>query len=403
MGEKFKYVGKGTGGSGMNVLMIGLDSTLAMDKEKVIGDSQERHILYGKHISKLFIIVPSKKEQRLTVKRLSNNVIVYPTSSRRFLFVWDAYKICKRLCEENKIDVITTQDPLLTGLVGYLLKRKFNIPLNVQLHGNYLNDEFWLGESKLNYFLNFLGNFIVKRADSIRAVSKKVEKNIMLKVNISAEKLITFPVFINIDKFINSQKVNPRERFLEFENIILFVGALSKTKDVEALLIAAKNILNKYPKTLFLIVGDGQVRKELEELAQELKIEQNVKFEGAVSYENIPDYYLTCDLLILPSKHEGWGRVVIEALACGKPIIVSDACGVSELVISGECGLVFQVDRPDILAEKIIYLLDDPKLREEMGAKGRGYVIETQDIKKNAHKYRELYEKTVELAKRKKI
>ena len=401
MGEEPEHIGEGTGGSGVNVLMIGTDSTLAMDKDKVIGDSQERHILYGNYLSRLFIVVLSKKEQKLTVKGLSDNVTVYPTSSRRFLFVWDAYRIGKRLCRENKIDVITTQDPLLTGLIGYLLKRKYDIPLNVQLHGDYLNNRFWLEESKLNYLFNITGNFIIKRADSIRVVSDSIREKLVKQLSIAGEITFVLPVFTDISRFMKDlPRIDLQDRYSRFRNIILFVGALSKTKNVDLLLRAATDVVKKHPDTLFLIAGKGKEEKRLKELVANLGLEQNIKFEGDIPYEDIPSYYHSCDFLVLPSKHEGWGRVVIEALASEKPVITSDACGVSDLVINVECGFVFPVDRPDILAEKITHLLSDRELSRQMGERGRTYVMENLDIKKNAYKYRELYEKTIELAKR---
>lgn len=384
----------------LNVLMISADSTLAMDKDKVIGDSQDRHILYGRYLSKLFIVVRSRKDQNRKMRKLSDNVVVYPTGSRKTLsFIWDAHRISKRICRGNKIDVITTQDPLFTGLVGYMLSRKFKIPLNVQLHGNYLNNEFWLKESKLNFLFNILGNYIAKRADSIRVVADRIGNGLASRLNIPPEKFTTLPVFTDIDKFVNSQKVNLREKYLEFENFILFVGRLTPTKNIEVLLIAARKVLDKCPKTLFLIAGNGKMREEWERFACQLEIEQNVSFEGTVSHENIPSYYQSCDLLVLPSKHEGWPRVVTEALACRKPVIVSDACAISEFVINGECGFTFQSHNPQILAEQIIYLLQNPQVRNEMGKKGRECVKETMDINKNAYKNAELYRKTIELAR----
>ncbi|MFC1962407.1 glycosyltransferase family 4 protein [Chloroflexota bacterium] len=379
--------------------MVSLDSTLVMgSKDKVGGDTQDRHILYGKYLTNLSIVVYSKKEQKLIKKRLSDNVVVYPTSSRKGLFLRDAYKISENICRENKIDVITTQDPLLTGLVGYLLKRKYDIPFNVQLHGNYLNNQYWLGQSKLNYPLNMLGNFVVNKADTIRVVSDEVRRNLVIKSKFPSEKLIVFPVFVSIRKFAGPQSINHSERFSGFENTILFVGRLSEEKNVESLLLAARKVLDRYPKTLFLIVGDGQMRQKLEKFARELKVEPNVRFEGAISYENIPSYYQYCDLLVLPSKHEGWGRVVIEALSCGKPVVVSDTCGVSEFVAEAKGGFVFPVDNHEIQSEQLLHLLQNSELRTIMGERGKERVMETMDINQNAHKYVELFRKTIELA-----
>ena len=87
----------------MNLLMISGDTTLAMDKEKVIGNSQDRHILYGRYLSNLFIVLISPKRMGLKTKRLSENVVVYPTSSRKFLFLWDAYRIAKKICQSNAL------------------------------------------------------------------------------------------------------------------------------------------------------------------------------------------------------------------------------------------------------------------------------------------------------------
>ena len=382
----------------MNVLMISLDPTLAMDGESVVEDSRERHILYGKYLSHLFIVVRAGKGEK--ARRLSDNVTVYPAASGSLCFVWDAYRISKRISRENKIDIITTQDPLLTGIVGYLMKKRYNIPLNIQLHGNYLNNIIWLKQSKLNYLLNMAGNYIVKKADSIRVVAEEIGQRLASKLNMPAEKFITLPVPTDIGRFINSsQNESFKEEIVEFENVILFVGRLSKEKNVEALLVAAKKVLLRYPKALFLIVGDGPMREDLQKLAQRMEIGKNTRFEGSVSYKNIPGYYHSCDILVLPSKHEGWGRVAIEGLACGKVVIVSDVCGVAELITEQELGFTFPPDRPDVLAQKIIYLLDNPKIGGDMGERGKEYVKEALDIHKNVFKYTELYQKTMELAR----
>jgi glycosyltransferase involved in cell wall biosynthesis len=174
---------------------------------------------------------------------------------------------------------------------------------------------------------------------------------------------------------------------------VLYVGALSKTKNVRVLLESASLVIKDFPKTLFLIVGEGKEKEELLKLAKGLG--GNVRFEGEIAHQEIGKYYHACDILVLPSLHEGWGRVVIESLGFGKPVIVSEACGVSELVANLGCGFIFPANRPDVLAEKICLLLKDPGLRKEMGKKGKRYVLNNLDIKKNAHMYRKLLEETL--------
>ncbi len=404
MGEKLEYVGEGTGGDNMNVLMIGTDSTLAMDKDKVIGDSQDRHIMYGKYLSKIFIVVLSKKEQELTVKRLSDNVIVYPTSSRRFFSVLDAYKIAKKICRENKIEVVTVQGPFLIALVGYMLKKRVGIPLNVQLHGGEcLDNRFWLMESKIHYFLNALGKFIVKRADSIRAISKRLESYLIKDLEISPERIINFPISIDVTSFLKKgQEEDISTTFSAYDNIILFVGNLIKQKNADLLLKAAPIVLEKFPSTLFLIVGEGPDRAKLENLTNRLNIKDNVIFEGKVANNMLPSYYHLCTMFVFPSNYEGWGRVAIEALACGKPVITTDVGCANEAVIDGKNGYVVPLNSPDTIAQRIIYLLENPQIRQRMGQAGLEYVQETQNREKDGQKWVELCHKTVELALRRK-
>ncbi len=381
----------------MNVLMISLDSTLAMDKDKVISDSQDRHILYGKYLTNVFIVVYSKKEQILTTKRLSDNVVVYPTSSRKGFFAWDAYQISKKICRENKIDVITVQNPFLVGLVGYILKRRLGIPLNVQLHGGEcLDNVFWLKESKFNYLLNVLGKFIVKRADSIRAISQKLENYLVLDLKLSPKKIINFPISMDVDLFLKmDQQVDMRAKFPTFNNIVLFVGRLIKQKYAGLLLKAAPIVLEKFPSTLFLLVGDGAERRKLEHLARKLNIKDNVVFEGKVTNDMLTSYYHSCTIFVFPSNYEGWGRVAIEALACGKPVIMTDVGCAGEAVVDGKTGYIVPVSSTDILAQRIIYLLANPQIGQIMGEAGLQYVRETQDREKDGEKWAELCNKTV--------
>lgn len=397
MGEEPKYTREGTGGSDMKVLMISLDSTLAMDKEKVMGDTQDRHILYGKYLSKLFIIVLSKKGQKLTVKRLSDNVIVYPTSSRRFLSLWDAYRIAKNICRENKIDVITTQDVFFTGVTGYLLKRKYDIPLNVQFHADFLDNKYWIKESILNYILNVIGKFIVKRANSVRVVSSTIEQKI-IKFDIKKNEIINIPTGggININKFMDKDGNKIRNKYLtnKYDRLILFIGRISKQKNLPNLLNAIYEVIKKHPNALFLIAGDGIEKSSLMKMSEELKIGNNVIFVGSVPYEEIPYYYAACDLFVLPSNYEGTARVLEEAAASGRPIVTTNVSGASDVVINGVTGYIVEPENPNKLAEKILKVIDDRELAKGMGKKGQKYVFEKYDRSKNVYEIIDMWRRT---------
>jgi glycosyltransferase involved in cell wall biosynthesis len=372
----------------MNVLMIGLDRTLATDKEGIVGDSQKRHILYGKQLSNLFIIVPFKN--KIKEKKLSDNVFVYPINSGNLLsFALRAYRFSKNIFRKNKIDIITTQDPFFTGVVGYFLRKRYKVPLIVQLHSDFLNNKYWLMESKLNYLLNIIGKFVVKKADGIRVVSKSIKEH-LINLGISPEKIFIIPIFTDTEKFIKSD-LTVRKKYSAYKNIVLFVGRLMPVKNLSMLLNAVPLILTKHPQTLFLIVGEGSEKARLEMLVNELNIGSNVIFEGNVSYDRLADYYASCDIFVLPSNYEGWGRVVIEALASGKPVIMTDVGCANDIVINGENGFVIKRNDHFLLAQKIIYLIENPLLRKKMGENGRKLVTQKLDVKKNTYKFTEMY------------
>ena len=121
----------------MNILMISLDKGLLGKGQ--LGDVVERHIEYGKNVESLDIIVFAKHgHENFT---LSTNVKAYPTNSRKkFFYPFDALRIAKTLFQKKKCDLIVTQDPFLTGFVGYKLKKNFGAKLLVHMHGDFFNN-----------------------------------------------------------------------------------------------------------------------------------------------------------------------------------------------------------------------------------------------------------------------
>lgn len=111
---------------------------------------------------------------------------------------------------------------------------------------------------------------------------------------------------------------------------VLFVGRLLPIKNLETLLAAFPALVASVPGVRLTIVGDGISRRGLEALARRLRIRDGVTFEGAQSQDALPLYYNAADLLVLPSHYESFGQVVLEALACGCPVLVSD--GVTEVM-----------------------------------------------------------------------
>ena len=159
--------------------------------------------------------------------------------------------------------------------------------------------------------------------------------------------------------------------------VVLFVGALDRAHHYRRvdLLMEAVQRLQKSDVYL-LLVGDGDMRATYEEISQKLGIASHTRFVGKVANEALSGAYNAADIVVLPSQlQESFGMVLIEAMACGKPVITSDIPGVRSVVRDGIDGLLVQPGDPADLVAKLEILLKDPDRRQAMGAKGRQKVL----------------------------
>jgi len=139
------------------------------------------------------------------------------------------------------------------------------------------------------------------------------------------------------------------------------VGRLTKQKNYSVLLQAMKLVLNRIPQTTLFLIGDGELRSELEQEAKALGIENQVVFLGRRSdvFEQIRQW----DLFVLPSLWEGLAAVVIESMACGTPVVATDIPGMRELIEPGQSGWLVNAGDALNLAETILEALQNPELR----------------------------------------
>lgn len=144
---------------------------------------------------------------------------------------------------------------------------------------------------------------------------------------------------------------------------ICYVGRLASVKGVDVLYDAARRVKQKYPKAKFVMVGDGDIRTKL----------SNVEFIGF--QENVIDELLTSDIFVMPSFSEGLPSAVVEAMACGLPVVASDIPGgMKVLVNNGFTGLTFKKGDANDLAEKLELLIGSAELRKTMGYNARLFV-----------------------------
>jgi len=170
---------------------------------------------------------------------------------------------------------------------------------------------------------------------------------------------------------INHELCYPRPELKAPVPTIGYLGRLKRYKCIDHLLSAFAAIAEHVPKARLLIVGEGDARAGLEQLAGKMGIADKVTFTGEVSEERKAELLNSMWVMVNPSVKEGWGITVLEASACGVPVIAADSPGLRDAVVDGRTGVLYPWGRMDLLAEKVSKLLTDAQLRERLGRGGQ--------------------------------
>lgn len=380
----------------MNVLGIGLDYLMLKD-DMVRGDVRERQFDYAKCLKSLHLIVYSPKELDLKLQEWTNNLWVYPTNSKnKASFVFDALRIASEICKTKKIDVITTEDPFMTGLVGYLLKRKFRIPLNMQAHNDFCDNKYWMNIRKVNWVFNNLGKFNLRRADTIRVGTKYEKNKLTKKINLDQNKIFVIPVNADLSRFKNIDGEAIRNKLLKgkFNKILLFTGRLVQQKDIPTLFKAFRIVRDKIPSVLLTIIGSGAQEEMLRRLTNDLGINDNVIFTGSIEHNKISEYLAACDVYTISSIFEGTCIAMVEAMAAEKPVVATKFAGAHDLIRDGDTG--YAVDQGDShrFANRVLHLLDNSEEAKRMGQKASVFIQERFANNKNIDEMIRLWEQT---------
>ena len=367
----------------MRVISIGTDRKLFEGDSAVL----KRHIEYARLVDEFHLVVFTRKDDEFKKQQIAPNVWLYPTNSRaRSLYVFDAIKIVWGIIGDDKKGwLVTTQDAFEVGLVGFMLRATKKIPLHLQFHTDVFNDR-WIKEGVLNRIRYIIMRFIIPFANGFRVVSKRVEQD-LIKRNVLPERITRIPVYSDINMFKDGQK----DYGLKNKKV-LYVGRFTKEKNLSLLIRAFASVRKKVSGAKLVLVGDGPLRSSLAMLCRELGIDEHVEF---VPWTNdLVPYYKTASVFVLPSYYEGWGCVVIESLAAGTPVVMTDVGCAGEIMRDGMEGFVVRHDDEQQLAEKIVLMLVNEKLCNDMGKRGKERVARSLSKEETLR----LYKKSWELA-----
>ena len=320
-----------------------------------------------------------------------------------------AFQKLKKIIKEYRPDIVHTH-AAKPGVLGRLAASALKVPVVVHTyHGHVFHSYF--GKIKTNVFIN-IERAMAKRSDKLIAISPEQKRELTDKYKIAGNsKFQIIPLGFELDLFkenVEEKRSRFRSEFriLDDEIAIGIIGRLVPVKNHGLFLESISKVLKNTKKRVkVFIIGDGETRSEIEQLAHKLEISFNVV--GA-NVDNTKTLTFTSwrtdidvinaglDIICLSSLNEGTPVSLIEAQAAGKPIVATKVGGVEDIVIEGETALLSEIDDKDRFFSNLLLLVEDESLRKKMSEKGNEFVMERFSVQRLANDFRKLYYELLE-------
>jgi glycosyltransferase involved in cell wall biosynthesis len=241
---------------------------------------------------------------------------------------------------------------------------------------------------------------IAAHADHVLVITEAL-KSILVEADLPAEKISLLPNAVDPALFTNiaRDEALAAEHALDaFDLAIVYAGTLTNYEGLDDLIQAIGLLRGRGVKVKFLLVGEGPFRSRLQDLVRAQALESHVTFVGRVSPDQVPRFNALADLMIFPRKNYKVCNVVsplkpFEAMAMGKPVILSNLVVSREIVKDGVTGLLCEPENPSALADAIEQLARDPKRRAELGSRAQEWVIRERTWEANAARLRSIHER----------
>ncbi len=300
------------------------------------------------------------------------------------MYTWKSYRFAKKLLRAEKYDVIQAFFTVPCGLVAWKLHRECTVPYIVSLRGSDVpgySDRF----SFLYPIVRVFARAIWRNAKAVISNSQGLKD---LALESSSQQAISI-----IPNGVDTKHFSPREekKSQEGKGLRLTLGA-SRVTDRKGInyLIEALYLLRDECAFSLTIIGEGNAKERLEQLVRERELQSHIDFVGRIPREETLRYYREADIFVLPSLNEGMSNAMLEALACGLPIVTTQTGGAQELVYEGVNGLLVKQRDAEDVARALRILANDADLRLRMGAASRA-LAESMSWERVASQYMETY------------
>ena len=292
-----------------------------------------------------------------------------------------------KLMKKEKIDLVQTT-LFYADVIGAYAAKLAKVPIVIS----------WEAVTQPYKYKHLLAyNLAARKINVIVAVSNAIRRQVINERKVKADNVITIRYGVDLNKFSIKSSSNGVKRSdigVDKDDIVLgTVARFTEQKGHAYLIDAAVRIINSFPSAKFVFVGDGPLRGDLEYQIDKLGIKEHFKLLGFRN--DIKELLNIFDIFILPSLYEGLPNVVLEAMACYKPVIATAVDGTVEAVVDDVTGLLVPPKNAEILTRKVCYLLKNKHRIAAMGKAGRKRVEHIFTLQKQVREFEELYDQQI--------
>lgn len=296
--------------------------------------------------------------------------VLVPKTEGKFYLALPTVSEAKKVLLDEKIDILHLILPV--GASFSFIKAAKSLGIKIVIHSHTQSENIFLFIPKM------LGRRVLSRIFDAYLARVYTNANILICPTEFAKKNsprvrddIKYEIISN---GVDTAHFMPQDPTLFFKKYhlpltgkkILFLGRLHPEKNIETLIGAVPKLLKQYPEIKVLIAGEGNQKNKLQKLANNLGVSDTIIFLGRISEDDLVFVYNSCDIFVLPSIAELEGIAVLEAMACGKPILIADSPTSASKYFVDRNGLLFKPKDPKDLAEKILTLLSDENALKRM-------------------------------------
>lgn len=291
----------------------------------------------------------------------------------------------RSLLRSRKIDIVHTHNkgPLFYTRLATLFSRRVAF-----VHTEHINMEKELSYSNKH---DLLDRFLFRGIDGFLSIAGHLSDYYQTQYNLSRVRFTTVHNSVSLPELPKTPLTSLR-RDLGLghdQPLIGNISALRRQKDHATLLRAMPLVLDQRPDAMLVIAGEGELKQELAELADELGVSANVRFLGYRS--DVNDLLAQFDMFVLPSLYEGLPLCILEAMAAAAPVVATNADGTNEVVRHGETGLLVPVQDPHALAQGMLAMLEDKPRAKAMGQAARELIRMEYNLENMIKQYEEFY------------